>query len=182
LDQLTLTKGFIARDEAVISQFYNLHRDAFLKFSYKRGVQKENALDVYQEAFIVLMEKASMGNLEMDKASLKTYLFAIGKYKIFELQRRHKKEHLSEDLKPLVEEPSSEFILKDDFVKSDGGLSNAFELLGEKCKELLTFFYYRGFTIEECVEAMGYKDYTVAKSQKSRCIKTLRSLCKKVEK
>ena len=53
-------------------------------------------------------------------------------------------------------------------------LQKYFGTLGKKCQELLTLFYYRGFTIQEIMEAGGYNSENVVKSQKSRCMKTLK--------
>jgi RNA polymerase sigma factor (sigma-70 family) len=52
----------------------------------------------------------------------------------------------------------------------------ALEELGGKCREILYLFYYRGFSLEEIVEKLGYSNKDVAKSQKSRCLKSLKIL------
>ena len=40
--------------------------------------------------------------------------------------------------------------------------------LGDRCKEILTLFYYEGYSLDEITEILGYSDKNVLKSQKSR--------------
>ena len=49
-----------------------------------------------------------------------------------------------------------------------------FNLLGEKCQEILNLFYYKSLTIDEIVQVQGYENKNVVKSQKSRCLKSLK--------
>ncbi len=53
-------------------------------------------------------------------------------------------------------------------------LKKYFETLGEQCQKLLTMFYYRGLSIKEIIAEGGYNNANVVKSQKSRCLKTLK--------
>jgi RNA polymerase sigma factor (sigma-70 family) len=54
-----------------------------------------------------------------------------------------------------------------------------FEQLGDKCQKVLKLFYYDGFTLEEIQKQLNYDNYNVVKSQKSRCLKTLKELISK---
>jgi DNA-directed RNA polymerase specialized sigma subunit len=66
--------------------------------------------------------------------------------------------------------------LIEDLSEDQQKLQIAFKSLGEKCKAILTLFYYRGFTIDEITNELNYSNKDVAKSQKSRCIKSLKDL------
>ena len=57
-------------------------------------------------------------------------------------------------------------------------LQKAFVTLGKKCKEVLSLFYYRGYTIDEICTRLNYDNKNVVKSQKSRCIKQLKDKIK----
>ena len=57
-------------------------------------------------------------------------------------------------------------------------LEKHFKTLGKQCKELLTLFYYRGFTIKEILNKGDYNNENVVKSAKSRCMKTLKERIK----
>jgi len=57
-------------------------------------------------------------------------------------------------------------------------LKKHFKTLGRQCQELLTLFYYRGFTIKEILNHGSYNSENVVKSAKSRCMKTLKERIK----
>ncbi|WP_254097249.1 RNA polymerase sigma factor [Aquimarina sp. Aq107] len=57
-------------------------------------------------------------------------------------------------------------------------LRQHFKNLGKRCQEMLTLFYYRGLTIDEITESLGYENKNVVKSQKSRCLKSLKESIK----
>jgi len=50
--------------------------------------------------------------------------------------------------------------------------------ISDSCRSLLKLFYYRGLTIDDIVEQTHYKDSNTVRSQKSRCLKHLKSLLK----
>ena len=66
--------------------------------------------------------------------------------------------------------------LVEDLTNEQRQLQNAFKTLGQKCKDVLTLFYYRGFDLEDIMNELNYTNKDVVKSQKSRCIKSLKSL------
>jgi RNA polymerase sigma-70 factor (ECF subfamily) len=47
------------------------------------------------------------------------------------------------------------------------------EALGEPCKSILRYYYYKRFSMEAIAETMQYKNADTVKSQKVRCIKEL---------
>ncbi len=55
-------------------------------------------------------------------------------------------------------------------------LQTAFKSLGAQCKTLLNLFYMRGFTLDEIVVELNYNTKDVAKSQKSRCLRSLKKI------
>lgn len=57
-------------------------------------------------------------------------------------------------------------------------LRTHFKKLGKKCREVLTLFYYRGLTIDDIVELTDYTSKSVVRSQKSRCLKSLKEMIK----
>ena len=48
--------------------------------------------------------------------------------------------------------------------------------LGSHCQKILELFYYQEKKLGDIVNALGYDNKDVVKSQKSRCIKQLRKL------
>jgi RNA polymerase sigma factor (sigma-70 family) len=174
-------KTLITSSSKEISSLYYLNRDAFFNFGKKYGLDYNDLSDIYQEAFIALRKHALNGKLDKVNSSLKTYLFGIGKYMIFDVLKEKKKTdtlnpsvHISNDLiDPVpIENESEELSLEQKL------LNTFFKKLGKKCREMLILFYSRGLSVEEIAEYTNYTNSSVVRSQKSRCIKKLREMIK----
>jgi len=167
-------------DQLVLRKIYDENREAFIKFSRKYNIEKYDAIDIYQDAIIVLYENIANGKISDLNSKVSTYLFAIGKYKIFQMHRDNSKVELT-----------NEFFLEDENVYLDVNLYNEkltnqqdllnkyFSQLGNRCKEILKLFYYEGYTLDEIINILNYSDKKVLKSQKSRCMRQLKDWIKK---
>ncbi len=164
-----------------ISLLYYANRDSFLNFGKKYGLDYDDLTDIYQEAFIALRKHAISGKLDTVKSSLKTYLFGIGKFMIYDLLKKQHKTtsyepslHISDEVyEPIPFENTTEELTIEQRL-----LRKFFKKIGKKCQEMLTLFYTRGLSIDEIVEFTGYTSNSVVRSQKSRCIKTLKEMIK----
>lgn len=167
---------FIDEDSKKIKAIYDEHRAPFLHFGRKYNLTQETLVDIYQDAFVALRKKALQGKLGSVKSSLKTYLFGIGKHLIYnELKRQKKMVPLSNDSEETMEGfESIDLSATREFTEEQRLLQLNFKKLGQKCRQMLTLFYYRGLTIEEIAEKAGYASGKVVRSQKSRCLKTLK--------
>lgn len=163
-------------DKKALEKVYLENRDSFLNFARKFNVSDDDIIDVYQDSIIALQEKAVEGKLENLSCSIPTFLFGIGKYMLFDKARKNNKKvtdfpleseayNYKEISYSFIDEAPNEFQLL---------LQKGFAELGKKCKEVLTLFYYRGYTIDEIAEKLKYENKNVVKSQKSRCIKQLK--------
>jgi RNA polymerase sigma-70 factor (ECF subfamily) len=164
--------------EKVLKQVYEQNRDKFLNFARRYNLSEEENIDVYQDAYIVFYDNIMSGKVEKFTSSISTYLFGIGKYLIFEQMRKNKKVVSSEyDLSIVGEEDelvSTIDIDEKGLTPEQELLQKHFATLGKKCQDLLKLFYYRGFTINEIMEAENYNTENVVKAAKSRCMKSLR--------
>lgn len=173
---ILLKKG----DAKALEKLYLENRDSFINFSKNFKVTQEDIVDAYQDAFIVLREKAIAGDLDNLKCSIKTYLFSIGKYMIYEKARKNNKEIMVATIKKEDYDYSSiaSNFLNDEADEMQIKLQKGLKKLGKTCKDVLHLFYYRGFTIEEIAVKLKYSNKNVVKSKKSRCIKQLKELIK----
>jgi RNA polymerase sigma factor (sigma-70 family) len=174
-------KTLIVSNPKKISSLYNEHRASFFGFGKKYGLDYDDLSDIYQEAFIALRKHALKGKLNAVKSSLKTYLFGIGKFMIYDTLKVQKKTseyepavHLAHDA---IEAISFE-VEHEELTIEQSLLRTNFIKLGKKCQEVLTLFYSRGLSIDEIVGFTDYTNGSVVRSQKSRCIKTLRGMIK----
>jgi len=166
------------RDQNALKQIYSNNRLAFISFAKKYPITEEDVIDIYQDAIIALRDNAVNGTIDNLKSELKTYLFSIGKYMIYNKVKQQKKMHLVEDSSRFInDEGSLNFNINTNALTNEQKqLQAAFKTLGQKCKAVLTLFYYRGFNLEEIMKELNYTNKDVVKSQKSRCIKSLKTM------
>ena len=172
----------VLSNDKEISILYDTNRASFLGFGKKYGLDYDDISDIYQEAFIALRNHAISGKLNTVESTLKTYLFGIGKFMIYD--------RIKEKGKTTSYEPTSHGS-KEDTIASISYTNEPIELtleqhtlrvgfkkIGKNCQKLLTLFYSRGLSIDDIVEITDYKQNSVVRSQKSRCLKSLKELIK----
>src|SRR4051794_41115573 len=75
-----------------LQQFYSAHRREFISWVQKAfGYPPEEATDIYQDSIIVVYENILSEKITSLNASLKTYLFSIGKNKLLRKIDKDKK-------------------------------------------------------------------------------------------
>lgn len=168
--------------DKVLRQVYEENREKFLNFARRYSLSEDENIDVYQDAYVIFYDNVMSGKIESFTSSVSTYLFGIGKYLIFDQMRKNKKTVGSNyDLTRVAETDTlveTMEIEKPGLTTEQQLLQKHFGAMGKKCQELLTLFYYRGYTIQEIMDASDYNSENVVKSQKSRCMKTLRERIK----
>lgn len=75
-------------DRPTLKKLYVDYRSDFIAFARKISKSESDILDAYQDTLIIVQEKAINGDLDLLKGSLKTYVFGVGKYILFEKNRR----------------------------------------------------------------------------------------------
>tara|TARA_R110002012_G_scaffold320402_2_gene543940 strand:- start:50802 stop:51347 length:546 start_codon:yes stop_codon:yes gene_type:complete len=174
-------KALIHSHPIEIAELYNSHRTPFLNFGKKYGLSYDDLSDIYQEAFIALRKHALNGKLETVNSSLKTYLFGIGKFMIFDVLKEKKKTIEYEPYKLGIHDTIAivdTAMETEELSYEQSLLQTYFKKLGKKCQEMLTLFYSRGLSIDDIVAHTDYTDGSVVRSQKSRCIKSLKEMIK----
>src|SRR5690606_1519259 len=166
-------------DQQAIEQIYTLFKGEFLVYSSRFSVSDEDAIDIYQDSIVVLYENILSGKLTSLTSSLKTYLFAIGKYKIYNsLKIKANVLDFAEYEYLLDGESDEEFLLREENIKRQ---QQAYQQLGDTCRKVIQLFYYETLSIEEMKARLGYSSKDVVKSQKSRCIKQIREIILKLK-
>ena len=122
----------------------------------------DDAQDIFQDALVVLYKKVQSGDFVLS-VTLKTYLHAVAKNCWLQELRRRKKMPAGEMASDITsfevdEEPAFVFA------------TAAFNLLGEKCRQLLMLFYFKKQSFKEIAAALAFSDEKIAKNQKYRCI------------
>lgn len=166
-------------DSQVLASLYKTNRTPFLKFANKYNLNEDDLLDIYQDSILAFYDNVRFGKLTQLDCSIKTYIFSIGKFMIFKkLKALSKVDDTPIDFKRLetyYHEATSETISDIDLKHFNAG----FKKLGSQCQELLKLFYYQGLSLTDIQNELNYDNYNVVKSQKSRCLKHLKSLVEK---
>lgn len=157
-------------ENSEIAKLYKEYKAGFILFLKRYGLSNEELADIYQDSFIVLMENAQKGYLDNLKADIKTYLFSIGKFKVFK------------ELKKPTELPEVDWYgMEEEFEthqESVEKLELAIPKLGKRCFDILRLFYYEEKKLDEIQDILGYSKKDVLKSQKSRCLQQLKEIYK----
>ena len=167
------------RDHNALKNVYLDYKTEFLKFMSHYNANVDVLEDIFQDALIVIYENAQVGKLDALKSTLKTYLFGIGKFMLFKYFRDGKREVPTEEI--YIFDQYEQAVIED--VYEDEGLNDYqkklavnFKKLSDKCREILELFYLQGMKLDEITQTQGYDNKDVAKSQKSRCLKSLKQL------
>lgn len=160
------------RDEK-IKQFYELYKDAFTFFAYRNfRIDEETIHDIYQESFWEMCQNIQSQKYKDSKASLKTYLFAIGKNKIYKyLREKNKHEERADSIL------FSEWMEKEYEQNEWNQIQDiAYQLVHEAkddCTKVLSLFYWKKKKLKEIAKEMNYKSEQVAKNKRFSCIRRL---------
>ena len=74
-------KIFLERDESAIKEFYHLHKKPFTEMLNKYRIDQDTAKDIYQESVLAFFNSVIEKRYKPELASVKTFLFGIGKFK-----------------------------------------------------------------------------------------------------
>jgi RNA polymerase sigma factor (sigma-70 family) len=163
----------------LLDGFYRANKSAFFKWIYKSyGLTAIESEDIFQDAFEVLFKKISLEKLDNLQASLKSYLFSVGKYMVYSKFRNQKTVSLEDNqnenqlfrnnqiqILPLemdAEEHQLEVVM------------DCKKALSTSCQSILDWFYAEKKSMKEIALLLSYKNEDVAKSQKVRCLTELR--------
>lgn len=172
-DESQIIRLLKVSDEKTIHKLYVDYKSGFQMFANKYPIAKDAVLDIYQDAIVALCENAKKGKLDTLKSSLKTYLFAIGKYMIYSQLKKENKTITYENIEDVQFEWED---IPDDGNEQLNLLRAVFSKLGGQCQQLLKLFYYEEKKLDEITLLLNYENKDVTKSQKSRCLKTLKEL------
>lgn len=166
-----------ASDTVVLNKLYReVYPKVELHILRNSGSQVQ-AKDIFQEAIVALWRAAREDRIKVENASaLQGYLYTIAKNKWIDFLRSSsfKKEISSEKVMIFQELPDVE-IEDDDYEFKLKKAKQAFELIGDSCKDLLLKFYFEKLSLNEIASALGL-DAASARNKKYRCMQKLRGL------
>lgn len=167
-------------DQEILSQM-QMGNEKALEFLYKKYYRmmaklvmtnngsEQDAKDVYQEALIVLWQKAVGGNFVLT-SKISTYLYSI----CLNLWRKEldRRSRLSSE-----EKDSPEF-MDNESEERNKIIQECLARLGETCQKILTYYYFDGMSMEDIAFKLGLANSDTAKTKKYKCKKRLDELVK----
>jgi RNA polymerase sigma factor (sigma-70 family) len=175
MDELVLLEGLRKNDKKSIERLYELNYPVIQSFILNNSGSADDARDVFQEAIMVLYQKVSSGNFELQSKIL-TYIYSVSRrIWLKKLQRMQRFGTLIEDHDEylVVEEDLEEQQRKDEAYNQ---MDKALSKLGEPCKSLIEAFYIQKKHMLEIADLFGYTNADNAKNQKYKCLMRLKKL------
>lgn len=171
LETSAIIEAVKAGSEKILFQIYETYRNEFVGWAtHHHQVSEEEAKDIFQESVIALYKNVKKGKLDTMEASIKTYLFGIGKNIMLNaIKRKGIETKALEEFTESNDNGISEHYEKEHLINF---VKRLYQAMGSPCKEILEMFYEKGFDMESIAVRIGYKNADVAKKKKYECLKT----------
>lgn len=170
-----LLQGLAKNDKKAVETIYRENYTMVQSLIINNNGSADDAKDIFQEAMIVLYEKARSGSFELN-CQIKTYVYSVARRlwlkKLQQASRYGGDIGNAENVVP-VEEDVEEHSRRDiEFDMMDKAILG----LGEPCKSLLTAFYLQKKNMLEIAQSFGYTNAENAKTQKYKCLMRLKKI------
>lgn len=170
-----LLQGLARNDKKAVETIYRENYTTVQSLIINNNGNADDARDVFQEAMIVLYEKARSGSFELH-CQIKTYLYSVARrlwLKRLQQFRRFSGELVNADTIVPVETDIEDHVKKD---REFEMMEKAIGGLGEPCKSLLEAFYIQKKNMQEIASGFGYTNAENAKTQKYKCLMRLKKI------
>ncbi|MEX2513896.1 MAG: sigma-70 family RNA polymerase sigma factor [Cyclobacteriaceae bacterium] len=174
-DQEEIQEGIIKNDQSVLKWLYESQFHKLEKYILNNSGSSEQAKDTYQEAYITVWNKVRKGAFHPTNGTgLTGYLYQVGKNKWID-QLRSVRVKKTTDLSPQHDRAveDEEDVLDDYRVQVEA----EFKLLGDKCREIISRFYFKRQSMEEIAKVFQWTEATT-RNNKYRCLQRLREKVK----
>ena len=174
-DEKALLEGLAANDKKAVEPIYRENYNTIQALIINNNGSADDAKDIFQEAMIVLYEKAKSESFELS-CQIKTFIYSVSRrlwLKRLQQQNRFSSPGDSmEEVIPVEEEMEDHERRNDEFEMMDKAISH----LGEPCKSLIEAYYLQKQTMQEIAANFGYTNADNAKNQKYKCLMRLKKI------
>lgn len=170
-----LLDEMLINDDA-FNYIYIKSKDYCINYMIKMNANVEDAIDIYQDATIVLYEKIQNKSLNLT-VKIETYLTSICKYQLLSRFNNVKskntifEENLEEKYEDWFEEENESNTEKMNVLLKE------FDILrtnNDKCYERLRLFYYENLSMKEIAKKLDFDTEVSARNQVYKCRKELK--------
>ena len=173
--ELGIFKSIGNNDKAAIEAVYKENYGLIQQFVVNNNGNEDDARDIFQEAMMVLYEKARLPEFELT-CQIRTYLYSVcRRLWLKKLQHSRRIETRVENFDKIVQ-------VEDDIEEHDKlnlqylTMRTAMGKIGEPCKSLIEAFYVHKKNMLEIAGFFGYTNADNAKNQKYKCLVRLKKL------
>jgi RNA polymerase sigma factor (sigma-70 family) len=175
-----MLSGLARGEHGATEQVYKQHYKVINAWIQQNGGTASDAADIFQEAMVVLYEKAQQEDFRLT-CKIGTYLFAVSKHIWYKKAQKLKKQPviLPEDAGL---DGGSDWAYDDDLKVHEEReahfeqLNTALDQLGEPCRSLIKAFYHQDKSMQQIAADFGYTNPDNAKTQKYKCLNRLRKI------
>lgn len=159
--------------ESLLSKAYDNNFDWCLRYVRRNNGTAEDASDIFQESISTAWINLKEGKFQGDFDHFNAYIRQICKHKWINQLRSFAnnkiilKEDFSDYESRIDLSPSDEYSMELDL------LENSFTSIGEKCRDLLSRFYFKKESLSTIAEKMEFNEGSI-KTMKYRCMMRLR--------
>lgn len=163
-----------------LTMVYEKHKEYCLNFMKSIFDDKDEIKDIYQDAVIVLYEKAISPGFTLT-CSIQTYLNSICRNQVLVRLEKRKKSASTNMvgnegyLENLTDWFDDSYLVSNDRVAALKGILTEMKESSNKCYDILVRFFYQNQSMDKIAEAMGYTNADNAKNQKYRCQEKLKA-------
>lgn len=164
-------------DKAFLALYKNY--PAVKKLILSKGGSSQDAEDIYQEALIILCRKVTDPSFTLT-AKLSTYLYSVCRF-LWKDELKKKQKHYHFDLDESVDaedEGLQELLDRENRFRA---AEKVIMQIGERCRELLQFFYFEAMSMKQIAAKMSFSSENVAKNQKYKCIERAKEKLKELK-
>jgi RNA polymerase sigma factor (sigma-70 family) len=170
-----LLQGLARNDKKAVETIYRENYSTVQSLIINNNGTADDAKDIFQEAMIVLYEKARSGNFELS-CQIKTYVYSVSRrlwLKRLQQANRYSGDIGNAEVLVQVEDDIEGHTRRDAEFEM---MEKAINSLGEPCKSLLEAFYLQKKTMQEIAVSFGYTNAENAKTQKYKCLIRLKKI------
>lgn len=132
-----------------------------------------DAEDIIQEVLVVFINLVQTQKYRHE-STVRSFLFTLTRNLwITELRKRKsdfRRNEVFEISREKEEDDISYYLL---YKEAQVVIATLFEQMGEKCKQILTLFYYENLSMKEILKQMNYENEQVLRNKKYKCLKEL---------
>ncbi len=174
-DQLLLAK-LKTEDGSSFELLYKLYFPSVASYIKQNLGNNEDAEDIFQEAIIVLLQKARQPDFVLT-SSLKTYLYSVAKNLWLKRLRDNKVKISDADF--ILTNYASETLDLEPEKSREEKVENWLLKITRNCQNILKALFFYEVPMNSLMVKMGWKNKHTASNQKHKCIQQIKNVKKK---